>query len=274
MATLYFHYFEKTNQLIVDHVAASGMSNSYVTGNNEKIDLSNLEPIQFIARSNTDHDNILVIEHDQHKYTLDGGANPAIMVKDPIVNATLRVYDPNIPDEHQFSIQFNALCFHPHTQIKTLNGNVMIKDLKRGDCVETLSGFKPVSRIIKTSVVGECQDFVKFPTNCFGFNMPHKDVYCTKFHPVGINFKNVPAEECIGKVPGVVMVKMNVGAYYNIQCDTAEWLNVCGIFFTSHHPQHPVSPLPKEMYHNIGHFREGKFYEEIVQFDDAWRSIT
>ena len=109
--------------MIVDHVAASGMSNSYVTGNNEKIDLSNLEPIQFIARSNTDHDNTLVIEHDGNKYTLDGGATPAIMVKDPIVNATLRVYDPKIMDEHQFSIQFNALCFHPHTLVKTLNGN-------------------------------------------------------------------------------------------------------------------------------------------------------
>lgn len=271
-ATIYFHFFEKNNQLIVDHVGSNGISNSYVTADRDRIDLSNLEPVRYIARANTDHDHVFHIDHDGKRYTLDGGAAPAVMIDRPIVNASLTIYDSAKDGDKMFSISFNALCFHPHTMIKTLNGAVMIKDLKRGDCVETLGGFKPVSQIIKTNVIGESHDFVKFPPHCFGANVPHKDVYCTRHHPVGVNFKNVPAEACIGKIPGVELVKMNVAAYYNIQFDTAEWLNVCGMFFTSHHPNHPVSPLPKELYHNVGNFREGNFYEDTTDLDAAFRA--
>ena len=124
MATIYFHYFEKSNQLVIDHVASSGISNSYSTGNKEKIDLSSLEPVKYIARSNTDHDNVLVIEHEDKTYTLDA-MHPAIIIERPIVNATLKVHDPKVSEDVQFSISFNALCFHPHTHIKTLNGNVI-----------------------------------------------------------------------------------------------------------------------------------------------------
>jgi hypothetical protein len=65
---------------------------------------------------------------------------------------------------------------------------------------------------------------------------------------------------------------MNVSSYYNIQFDTPEWISVQGMYFTSHHPNHPVSPLPKDMYHNIGNYREGTFQEDCVSFDEAWAS--
>lgn len=272
-ATLYFHYFEKNDQLVVDHVSSNGISNSYVTSNNDRIDLSNLEDVKYVARANTDHDNVLHIDMDGVRYTLDA-LNPAIVIDKPIVNATLKVHDPNIDEDDHFSIHFNALCFHPDTCIKTTKGLVMIKNIQRGDMVETLAGFKKVSRVLKTDVVGEEQEFVEFPAHCIGVNMPYTEVLCTRKHPVGINFKNVPAEDCVGKLPGVNVVKKTVNCYYNLQLDTPEWLNVRGMFFTSHHPNHPVSPLPKDMYHNMESYRDGVFHESIVDFEDAQRSLV
>tara|TARA_B100001093_G_scaffold3139_3_gene3242 strand:+ start:12887 stop:13705 length:819 start_codon:yes stop_codon:yes gene_type:complete len=267
-ATLYFHYFEKNNEMMVDHVSSNGMSNSYVINNEERIDLSNLEPVKYIARANTDHDKVFIIKHEGKEYELDGGSAPAIMIDEPMINATLIVVETG-NDEAKFSINFNALCYHCDTEIKTLDGIKRIKDIKRGEWVDTLGGFKKVSKMIRTNVLGEMQEFVKFPKDAFCKDMPYNDVYVTRYHPVGVNFKNVPAEECVGKVNGVKIENLETDAYYNIQFDTAEWMNISGMYFTSHHPNHPISPLAKEMYQNIGNFREGVFYEETVNYEKA-----
>ena len=79
-----------------------------------------------------------------------------------------------------------------------------------------------------THVLYDTYEFVKFPAHCFAPNCPTTDTMCTKPHPVGVNFQQVPAIEFVGKVPGVELVNIQTKAYYNLQFDTPEWINIQG----------------------------------------------
>ena len=267
MATVFFHYFNDTDNLVINHVSSTGVSNSFSVANTSVLDISNLEDVLYLKRANTDTDNLIVVNTGSNEYTLD--ATTELQVNEPLINATIKVQDVGIDGDDHFSMSLSALCFHPHTEIETENGPVMIKDLKRGDSIKTLSGYKELSKLLKTDVAGKVQSFVKFPQGCFGENLPRNDVYCTRYHPVGVNWKQVPAENCIGRVNGCVLVKLTVASYYNLQFDTAEWIDIQGMMFTSHHPQHSVSPLPKNEYIDLSHYREGKFYEDTYTYEDA-----
>ena len=73
--------------------------------------------------------------------------------------------------------------------------------------IKTLNGYKPLARLMKNEYIMFGQEFVKFPKNCFGNNVPQKDVLCTKQHPLMFDFKLVPASEFVGKLYGVSIVK-------------------------------------------------------------------
>ena len=161
----------------------------------------------------------------------------------------------------------SQICFEENTLIQTEKGLMPIKDLKRGDVISTRSGPRPLALLMMTPCVSHT--FVKFPAHCFGLNVPIKDTLCTPPHPVGVNFKQVPASEFVGKVEGVCYETIETSAYYNLQFDTPEWLCIQGMWFTSHHPTHVAQPLPRCMYIDAGKYRQGKFYEEVYRYEDV-----
>ena len=170
--------------------------------------------------------------------------------------------------DSSYRVNNAAPCFFPDTLIKTSDGLKEIQDLKRGDLLITENGQVPLTKLMVTHTKGH-YDFVKFPAHCFALNCPEKDTYCTKPHPVGVNFKQVPASEFVGKVRGVEIVTKECDNFYNIQFDTAEWMNIQGMMFTSHHPQHEILPLKYDEYLSKSNIRQGKLRETLFNFHEV-----
>jgi len=173
-----------------------------------------------------------------------------------------------------FSIQDNEfkpvvskpVCFHEFTTILTKDGPKFIKDLTRGTMIKTLNGYKPLARLMKNQYIMFGQEFVKFPKNCFGNNVPQKDVLCTKQHPLMFDFKLVPASEFVGKLYGVSIVK-SPSDQFNLLFEEQEYVNIEGITFVSHHPNHD-NGLRLEEYFNQLKYRPGIFKEKMFKFED------
>jgi hypothetical protein len=153
----------------------------------------------------------------------------------------------NSDDGIVLNVNVNEICFPPFTPIRTNYGVKQIKDLVRGDMLCTSNGLQPLTKLMKTKVI-KTHKFVKFPAHCFTYNCPTIDTYCTPPHPIGINYKKVPALLLVGQVRGVVYEDIECNAYYNIQFDTPEWLTINNMTFSSHHPQHELYSLKEKEY--------------------------
>ena len=159
------------------------------------------------------------------------------------------------------------LCFHENTPIMTEHGKVPIKDLKRGTMVQTLNGLKPLARLMINEYIIFGQEFVKFPAHCLGENVPTTDVLCTREHPLMFKFKTIAAKEFVGKVKGVEIVH-STSNQYNLLFEEQEYINIEGITFVSHHPNHSNNSLKIEEYFNPMKFRPGVFKEKLFKFEE------
>ena len=132
----------------------------------------------------------------------------------------LGVYDRVLTDsEITMLFTSNEICYHPNTSILTDKGNVKITDLKRGDLIKTLKGFKPLAKLIKNIHVKT--KFVKFPKNCFGDNIPNQDLHITTGHPVYFNDEFYLPENFIGE-KNIELVSKDTVNVYHLQFDTHE----------------------------------------------------
>ena len=111
------------------------------------------------------------------------------------------------------------VCYHPDTMILTKQGYKKITNLKRGDLIKTLYGYKPLSKLLKKLNVKT--KFVEFPKNCFGENIPNQDLHITTGHPVYFNHEFYLPENFIGK-KNVKLISKDVVYVYHLQFDTHE----------------------------------------------------
>ena len=158
-------------------------------------------------------------------------------------------------------------CFYKNTLIITDNGKKRINQLKRGDMIQTLSGFKPLARLMKNNKVHSNQEWVRLPAGCFGPNSPSQDLLCTKPHPLVRNHKLCSASEFVGRVPGIEVVT-RPGDQYNLLFEDQEYIMIQGVCVVSHHPHHPDKSLQLEEYFNPLKYRPGVFNEQVVTFDE------
>lgn len=161
------------------------------------------------------------------------------------------------------------VCFHEDTLINTDVGLVAIKDLKRGDMLKTLDGYKPLARLMINEYKAFGQEFVKFPKNCFSEGLPCRDVYVTKPHPVVIDYQLIPSEQFVGKVEGVEIVKSE-SKQYNLLFEDQEYVNIGNMLFVSHHPHHPVDGLRHDEYFNALKYRPGTFFEKVSNYNEVF----
>lgn len=189
---------------------------------------------------------------------------PETSTTSPYIFVTI-FYDDELYRQLKFKLDSSqSLCFYEDTDIITDKGLVKIKNLTRGDMIQTLDGsFKPLARLnVQHSHEFSEYPYVKFPKDCFTQNVPSRDLLLSPPHPVVHNFVCRPANWYVGKIPGVELVKKGQ-TYYNLLFDTPEYLSVHGMCVTSHHPNHPDAPLKLEEYINPLNYRPGTFMEEV-----------
>jgi hypothetical protein len=177
------------------------------------------------------------------------------------------VFHANMHTELLSAVRIQV-CFAPGTQIETSSGLQNIETLTRGTMIKTLSGFKPLARLM-ISEPSTKQEFVKFTKGCTQSGAPLEDLYCTRPHPLVLNFKLVAAELFVGKVDGVEIV-VSEQNQYNLLFETQEYLYIHGLLFVSHHPNHPVNALSIDEYFDQLKYRPGVFFEQLWKYEDVF----
>lgn len=210
------------------------------------------EQALYVYDENTSAGNTTPITY----YNVSGPQNVEIYGHGLVNGVVFHTISPGLP-----------LCFHENTPIMTEHGKVPIKDLKRGTMVQTLNGLKPLARLMINEYIIFGQEFVKFPAHCLGENVPTTDVLCTREHPLMFKFKTIAAKEFVGKVKGVEIVH-STSNQYNLLFEEQEYINIEGITFVSHHPNHSNNSLKIEEYFNPMKFRPGVFKEKLFKFEE------
>jgi len=147
--------------------------------------------------------------------------------------------------------QFN--CFYGFVNIMTKSGLKQIQDLKRGDLVRTNDGFQPLAKLevgpnptqeLLLKHLKTTEFMLKIPSDFFLPGVPNEDVYVTKGHPVSVKvlrqgdfeFLHLYMSELVSL--GLEYVQLEEKYVYNLIFDKHYELNVGGIKFLSHHPNH------------------------------------
>ena len=132
-------------------------------------------------------------------------------------------------------------CFYGFVNIMTQNGLNQMCNLKRGDFILTNDGLQPLANLM----VGYPGPMVKIPKDFFLPNVPNDDIYVSDSHPLSVKvistdedfeFKHIFVIELISL--GLGYVELGENFVYNLMLDKHYEINVGGMKFLSHHPNH------------------------------------
>ena len=156
----------------------------------------------------------------------------------------------------------NTECYHENTKILTIEGEIEIKNLKRGDLIKTKNGFKPLSKLIKT--INTLGKFIRFPKNILGDNVPNDDLYITEGHPILFQGEYYNSENFLGQ-KNIEIIKNYSNYMYHLQFDSHEVIYSNNLTTTSlpHNTDYRSLYLKKHEYIDPEKYNEkniGKLY--------------
>ena len=167
-------------------------------------------------------------------------------------------------------------CFYGFVDIMTDCGLKQIKDLKRGDLVLTNDGYQPLSLLSHSAnlkTYNGKQLMVKIPKNFFAENIPSKDIYTTETHPLSVKvlsdkddkdfeFLHLFVKELFALNDDDKKIEyeyLKEEKYiYNLIFDKHYQLNIGGMKFLSHHPNHNNGNLRLTDKYEIDHNNRSK----------------
>lgn len=167
----------------------------------------------------------------------------------------------------------SALCLWSLSTILMADGSDKpICDILRGDLIKTTHGDKPVSQVLKQIFSPNlCYDILRFDTNCLGNNYPKDTLYITKNHPIIYNGARRPAH-CFRNMPGVTYYEhrriekiLPSYAFYDLQFDVDTTFIANGVEVQSRSPFSDLTPLPLELYHDPGLYKNIKTWDSVNQ---------
>ena len=145
----------------------------------------------------------------------------------------------------------NIVCLYGFVNIMTNQGLKLIQDLKRGYLILTNDGYQPLSKLIKSRNINKVRELmVKIPKDYFCQNIPSEDIYTTHSHPLSVKilsdkddvdfeYLHFYVKELMNLNYGVELCYLEKEDYiYNLVFDKHYELNIGGLKFLSHHPNH------------------------------------
>ena len=142
------------------------------------------------------------------------------------------------------------ICFRGDTQVKTSDGYKNIENLKRGDMVMTNAGAQPLAKLSK----GLPTSMIKIPKDLLAKNVPNRDVIVCPWHPLSVKILTSDDDdepEFLHMLAGELEIfdevkKVDEGnAAYNLILDKHHEVDVGGMKFLSHHPNHDDGKHPR-----------------------------
>jgi len=177
---------------------------------------------------------------------------------------------------YPFIYRYNAesYCFHDSTMVMTNNGYVNIKELKRGDLVKTLNGFKKLCRLLKILKLDNYK-IIKFNKDSISENIPSEDFLISDGHPIYYNNTYYNSNDFADnhKFKDINYIELSDNYLYHLQFETHEVIYTNNLTTTSLPPytNYKNLHLPKELYFDQYLFNEkniGKNYEPYMLHDD------
>lgn len=149
-------------------------------------------------------------------------------------------------------------CFYGFVNVMTKEGLKQIKDLKRGDLILTNDGYQPLAKLDTgfnhsderlNQLLNTTNFMVKIPKDFLAKNVPSEDVYVTDTHPLSVRvtsdkndkdfeFLHLFVRELMKLNGNIEYVRLNEKYLYNLIFDKHYEINVGGMKFLSHHPNH------------------------------------
>ena len=129
-------------------------------------------------------------------------------------------------------------CVHEDTLIKANGKYIPIKDIRKGDIVESSDG-KDVEVLNNIKLLNPTKNFIKISKNTFGVNIPFEDVYITKGHPILLNTKEVQPYDLIGESNGNISETQinNLANVYTILTNERTHILTSGIYVATWDPK-------------------------------------
>ena len=142
------------------------------------------------------------------------------------------------------------ICFRGDTQVKTSDGYKNIENLKRGDMLMTNAGHQPLAKLTKGGPIS----MIKIPKDLLAKNVPNRDVVVCPWHPLSVKivtgddddepeFLHMRAGEL--EIFDEVKRVSKGDAGYNLILDKHHEVDVGGMKFLSHHPNHNDGKHPR-----------------------------
>jgi hypothetical protein len=141
-------------------------------------------------------------------------------------------------------------CFYGNVEITTQQGAKKIADLSRGDLIMTNAGFQPLARLLKSVKPKETGRYVDYiiniPKDYFKKGVPTKDILVSNPHPISVKkiyngheheYVHLIAKE-LTVLDGIDYIHDDEEYIYNLLFDQQYEVDVSGIKFLSHHPNH------------------------------------
>tara|TARA_B110000967_G_C18767832_1_gene501382 strand:- start:12 stop:1121 length:1110 start_codon:yes stop_codon:yes gene_type:complete len=140
-------------------------------------------------------------------------------------------------------------CFYGFVNIMTKDGLKQIKNLKREDLVLTNSGYQKLTKLLKSFPSENEDHMVKISKNFLKEGVPSEDIYVSGSHPLSIKiisdendkdfeYLHLFVSELLS-LDGINNVYLNEEKFiYNLMFDKQYEVNIGGMKFLSHHPNH------------------------------------
>jgi hypothetical protein len=178
--------------------------------------------------------------------------------------------------KEEVSILFSTseICYHPDTLISTNKGDIKIKNLKRGDLIKTLNGYKKLARLLTIDCNKIEDTYIIFNENSLGNNIPNNKLIITKGHPIYYKGEYYNPEDFAESTDfNVNYIDKIIINMYHIQFETHEVIYSNNLTTTSLPPytNYLNLHLPEDLYFDkekFSHENIGKHYPPYFLHDD------
>lgn len=153
------------------------------------------------------------------------------------------------PNTYTFNTA-EPLCLHPDTLVKTVSGNIPIKNIRSGDFVLDRNG--NMHQVIYNIKLKQVTNWVQISKNALGLNVPENDLFISYTHPLLINNRYVYPIDLINNKT-IFLIKLPPVNMYSICTLNQEFVMIEGM--------------------NVSTWRQTDFESTIIYRNDLYEKI-
>lgn len=171
-------------------------------------------------------------------------------------------------------MEISHMCLHADTIIDIYGGQTTVGNLKRGDLIRTINGYKPLARLLESMVKTEITMTV-FEHGSIDDDIPSEKLLLSRGHPIFYLGEYIVGYELADSYSHskIHFERLWVDKYYHVQFESHEVIYANGLTVTSlpHNTLYCGKWLPRELYFDMNLYDVesiGKHYPPYTLHND------